>query len=249
MALTGSIRTPLVSGPDGPGNIAAALAYLRSAPAETTAVVINDEAHAARYVRKAHTSLPSAFTSSPHGALGLVSEGRFHPYRPPAPLSRDTVVGLRDHAAPVLMLTASLGEQFAWLPDVMRDYSGLVIEGMGSGHVNQAAARRIVSIAEHTPVVIASRTHAGPILTGTYGYVGAEVYFAGAGAILSRGLDGLRARLLLSLVSGDDLDVTSAAISNWSRGFSSIRRVPGGEERRCFCLVRRRTSVSRRRTG
>jgi len=39
-------------------------------------VVMNDEVHAARFVRKAHSSSPAAFRSPGAGPLGWVTEGR-----------------------------------------------------------------------------------------------------------------------------------------------------------------------------
>ncbi|WP_211262959.1 asparaginase domain-containing protein [Rubellimicrobium mesophilum] len=38
-------------------------------------VVMNDEIHAARFVRKVHTSSPAAFASPLSGPIGMVAEG------------------------------------------------------------------------------------------------------------------------------------------------------------------------------
>ena len=78
VVVTGAMRGPEAPGADGPANILAAtiVAAAREASGLGTLVVLNDEIHAARFVQKSHTALPSAFTSPLAGPLGLVVEGR-----------------------------------------------------------------------------------------------------------------------------------------------------------------------------
>ena len=211
IALTGAMRSPSAASPDGAANIHAALTYVLNTEAPATVVVMNDEVHPARHVVKAHTTRPDAFTSAPFGPEGIVAEDQFLPYR--TPLVRPNCfdeLKLSGDIASVLMITATLGERLEWLPKVAEEYSGLVIQGMGSGHVGQRAARVVAGLAEEMPVVVCSRAARGPILRNTYGYVGSEIYFREAGAHLSRLLDGLRSRLLLSLVCGQNSNRSAA---------------------------------------
>jgi len=77
VVVTGAMRGPQAAGADGPANILAATAVAASPHMRGlgTLVVLNDEIHAARFVQKSHTSLPSAFASPAAGPLGHVIEG------------------------------------------------------------------------------------------------------------------------------------------------------------------------------
>lgn len=206
VALTGAMRTPATPGADGPANISASLAYLREALPDTTAVVMNDEAHPARHVRKEHTIRTDAFMSAPFGPLGTVVESEYRSYRPPAPLPRHVVADLRRDPGNILIVTGVLGEDFSWLPAVLGRFDGVVVDALGAGHVSRGAAHTLEMVANRVPVVITSRTGAAPMPTSTYSYEGSETFLREAGALLSGGLDALRARLLLSFVCDVDID-------------------------------------------
>lgn len=204
VVVTGAMRGAEAAGADGPANILAATIVAASPQAAGlgTLVVLNDEVHAARFVQKSHTALPSAFTSSRAGPLGLVAEGRLQlNLRVPrwsSVISYDTDV-CRD--APVALLRMSLGDDGRMLRQVSAlGYRGLVIEGMGAGHVPAGAAPLIGELAATMPVVLASRVHTGPAFTSTYGFTGSEIDLLGRGAIPAGHLSGLKARLLLSLL-------------------------------------------------
>ena len=88
VVITGAMRNPSLVGADGPANIRAAVAVAASPRARGmgTLVVMNDEVHAARFVRKMHLSSLSAFNSPQTGPLGVVVEGRVHVYTRVEPL-------------------------------------------------------------------------------------------------------------------------------------------------------------------
>jgi L-asparaginase len=196
VVVTGAMRHPGLPGPDGPANLAAAVAAA-AAPnsrGRGALLVINDEIHAARWVRKGHSSLPSAFESFP-GPLGLVIEGApqyFHPaHRLPAlprPLDAPTVP----------LIEATLDDDGAildWL-----NVKGAVLAATGAGHVSQGMAEAI-SRAQF-PVVVATRTGAGTTFRNTYGFVGSESDLIKRGAVMAGWLCPRKARVLLRLALG-----------------------------------------------
>jgi L-asparaginase len=79
-------------------------------------------------------------------------------------------------------------------------YAGVVIEGMGAGHVPADVAPIVGELAAKIPVVLASRAMTGHVFTRTYGYPGSEIDLTRRGVLTSGYLSGLKARLLLGLV-------------------------------------------------
>jgi L-asparaginase len=86
----------------------------------------------------------------------------------------------------------------AALPDL--GFAGVVIEGMGAGHVPEALAEIVSTLIARLPVVLASRTETGPVFSRTYGYPGGEIDLLGRGALSAGILSGVKARLLLQLL-------------------------------------------------
>ena len=200
VVVTGAMGGADAPGADGPANLLAAVRTAASAEARGlgTLVVLNHEIHAARFVRKAHTALPSAFASPLVGPIGVVAEGRPRIHvRPPR------LPGLPSYGGPpchVALLHWAMGEDGRLLEVLPRlGYAGAVIEGMGAGHVPAEAAPLLGELAARMPVVLASRCLAGPVFTSTYGYAGGEIDLLGRGLIPAGILSGLKARLLLGL--------------------------------------------------
>ena len=215
VVVTGAMRGAAAPGADGPANLLAAARVAASDAARGlgTLAVLNDEIHAARFVQKSHTALPSAFTSPMAGPLGLVAEDRVRilarvarlPTRPAAPGT----------PAPVALLRWAMGDDgrlLGALPGL--GYAGAVIEGMGAGHVPADAAEAVGALAARMPVVLASRCATGPVFAQTYGYPGGEIDLIRRGAIPGGLLSGPKARLLLGLVLRDgDRDMAAAAFA------------------------------------
>ncbi|WP_330350838.1 asparaginase [Streptomyces sp. NBC_00582] len=207
LVVTGAMRNPTLAGPDGPANlygavVAAADPRVRGGG---VLVVLNDEIHAARRVRKSHTTSPAAFTSPGTGPVGLIAEGRVLltsplPPRtdPLAPAARDVRVGL---------YTVSLGDDGTLLEAWDGRCDGLVVAAFGGGHVPERLVEGLGRLAGRIPVVLASRIDNGPVLTATYGYPGSERDLIGRGLVPAGDLGPYRARLLLRTLLAHDADL------------------------------------------
>lgn len=201
IVVTGAMRHPGLPGADGPANLAAAVSVAAAANSRGRGalLVLNDEVHAARWVRKTHSSLMNAFTSYP-GPLGLVVEGApqyFHPAHRQAALPRPLDVP----AVPLLEATVDDdGSLLDWL-----DVKGVVVAASGVGHVSGGMAEAISRA--RFPVVVASRTGAGTTFRDTYGFVGSESDLIGRGAVMAGWLCPRKARVLLRLALGSDSHV------------------------------------------
>lgn len=201
LVVTGAMRPPRAAGADGPGNLLAAVLTAASAQSRQRGVLVamNDVIHAARYVRKRHTTAVQAFESPETGPQGMVIEGTvryFHGVAPRAPQLPEPPMDMQNvRVAIVQTWLGDTGE----LADMVRQagYDGLVIAGQGGGHVPFAFAERFETLCQAMPVVVATRAGAGPALSATYGYVGSEVDLTRRGALMSGWLTPPKARTLL----------------------------------------------------
>ncbi|MGD1220577.1 asparaginase [Streptomyces krungchingensis] len=204
VVFTGAMRNAATAGADGPANLLAAVQTAGSAEARGAGVlvVLGDEIHAARHVRKMHTTSPGAFGSPNTGPLGYVAEGsaRFHQsLKPIAPLP------LPAGALPqVEIVTASLGSSGTLLKGLENEVAGLVVAAFGVGHVPDSWCSRLEALAAAMPVVLASRIGTGPVLTSTYGFSGSESDLLTRGLIGAGTLDPYKARLLLAALLAAD---------------------------------------------
>ena len=202
IVFTGAMRNSSVPSPDGPANLLAAIRVAASPDARGlgAVVVLNDEIHSSRHVRKSHTSSTAAFASPVVGPLGYVSEdrvrivmrpaGRFH-IRVPAGV-RDVRIGQAavffDDDGGMIEAVPSLG------------YHGLVLAAFGGGHVPSWIVPILAKVAQEIPVVVTSRTNAGEGLRGTYAYPGSETDLISHGLVPAVSISTSHATVLLRLL-------------------------------------------------
>ena len=207
--VTGAMRNPTLAGPDGPANLLAAVrvAASREAAGLGALVVFNDEIHAARFVRKTHTSSPATFHSPSAGPLAWIAEGRPRfTFRLPAHEGTPSSTG--GEVPAVALLKVTLGDDSRLIEQIETlGYVGLVVEGFGGGRVPARVAPALGDLATRIPVVLASRTGSGEALHETYGFAGSEWDLLSRGLISADVLDGLKARILLSQLLCVDLDL------------------------------------------
>ncbi|MGV6876497.1 asparaginase [Pseudochelatococcus sp. B33] len=212
VVVTGAMRGAEAPGADGPANLlsAAITAVSDGARGLGTLVVLNDTIHAARFVQKADTARPDAFRSFTAGALGVVAEGRA---RLLSRVDRLEIVpqgageaegeGEGEASAPVALVAVGFGDDGRMLPGLPGlGYRGVVVEGLGAGHVPEVMAAQLGELARVMPVVLSSRVPAGPVFASTYGFPGSEIDLIGRGLIGGGTLGPRKARLALSLLLG-----------------------------------------------
>lgn len=207
LVVTGAMRPPEQPGADGPANLlsAAVVAITPESRGRGVLVVMNDQIHAASRVRKTDSIDPKAFSSGQFGVVGRVHEGRatyggcssqWPALIPPEDGARRPRVAL---------LETHLGDDGELLRLVVASrYDGVVISAFGVGHVSAGMALAISEAVKHCPVVLATRTGDGPLLSHTYDFPGSEVDLLARGIIPAGWLDARKARILLwSLLATD----------------------------------------------
>ena len=201
VVLTGSMRHAEEVSWDGPGNMqdAAQVALAPGTRQRGPLVVFGGDIFDARTVTKVHTSAVDAFGGYP-GPIGRIDHGpkgaALHYFARPElrPVYRPQRVDAR-----VEVLYAYAGWRGEGYREAAERAEGLVIAALGTGNLPP----ELLPLIEQTriPVVIATRTHAGPVLP-VYGYAGGGATLLRAGAIPASFLNAHKARILLIVLLG-----------------------------------------------
>ena len=210
VVFTGAQRAADEADTDGPRNLRnAILVALAADSADRGALVaFAGEIHAAREVRKVHTSALAAFGSPGYGPLGHVDGDqvgyRRRPDRSP-PLPRP------DGALPpvdLIRLHAGSDDRFLRC-SVESGSRAIVLEATGRGNANEQVLPGVAAAVEAgVPVVICSRCVAGRV-EPVYGRGGGKD-LAEAGALFGGDLAGPKARVLVQLALAAGVDVAKA---------------------------------------
>ncbi|MEU4195948.1 asparaginase [Kribbella sp. NPDC026611] len=214
LVFTGAMRNPTLAGPDGPANLLAALRVASSPAARDLGalVVFKEEIHAARWVRKTHSTSTATFQSPNTGPIGHVVEDQVRILT--RPLRLDGVQGSAEPAAldatRVALYTVTMDDDGVLLRGVADTHQGLVVAGFGVGHVPSALAPVLGELADRIPVVLTSRTGAGSIVRTTYRSPGSETDLLGRGLVDAGFLDPYKARILLRLLLATNEDIALA---------------------------------------
>lgn len=171
VVLTGAMRPASALSADGPLNLHQAVRVAAHTDAHNLGVlvVMNDQIHSARFIRKTHSSQPDAFASPDTGPLGIIcnqviyigaTPRRPHTTRSPFQLSEgDTLPAvdiIYDHpGANLALYEAALGSQRA----------GIVIAGMGNGSLSPTAQQGALMLGQAgVPVIRATQQPGGPVV-------------------------------------------------------------------------------------
>ena len=211
VVVVGAMRSASQEGYDGPDNLRNAVAAAADARLAGQGVIVAmaGELHGADDVRKTNTHAYAAFGSPNAGRIGLVADGRLSLLRRRTPI-RLPIIPPRA-AAPVPLVTVAIDDSGAIEAAERRRPAGLVVAATGGGNTPPAyleAAQRL--LAAGVPVALTTRCPSGRALAG-YGFPGGSSSWWAAGAIFSGTLDGLKARVLLSLGIGAGLSTAGLA--------------------------------------
>lgn len=214
VVMVGSMRSADAISADGPANLlnAVRVAVDPEAAGRGVLLVMNDEIHGARDVWKTDNQRVDTFRSPEHGNIGYADPDTVLFYRTPS--SRHTaqsefeITGLDG-----LPLVPIVSDFAGFDGSTIREWAdkgaaGIVVETFAGGRMSQGAFDVITAmVAEHVPVVVASRVPGGRI-------PGPPLV---PGSILARDLPAHKARvlLMLALAAGEDHDAMARTFATY----------------------------------
>ena len=172
VVLVGSMRVSTAVSADGPANLLAGVRVASAAEARGhgVLVVLNDEIHSARDVRKTDNNRVDTFASSPWGAIGVVDADRIV-FRRRLSTRHTTSSELRGAASdplPGVPIVADYAgsDGHALLAAADAGAAGIVIQAFGGGRASPGMRRAISDVAARgIPIVLASRVAEGRVMS------------------------------------------------------------------------------------
>jgi L-asparaginase len=210
VVLTGAQRAGDEPDRDGPRNLRDAIRVASSPAAQGRGamVVFAGEIHAAREVRKVHTSAVRAFASPGHGPIGHVDGDRVMFSRRP---ERRPALPVPEALVEVDLIRLYAGSDARFLRTAVQSGArAIVLEGTGRGNANDQVLEGVrEAVASGVTVVVCSRCLEGRVKP-VYGRGGGRD-LAEAGAVFAGDLAGPKARVLLQLAGGDPAVIATEA--------------------------------------
>jgi L-asparaginase len=198
VVLVGAQRNSSERDYDGTRNLLDALRTCASPDARGRGVlvVMNQHINAAREVSKMHTFDVETFASGEWGYLGNVTATAVEFQR--SPLRRTHLPYAGQPLPKVDVVSMYAGAGGALLRAAVADgAAGLVVQAVGSGHLNPAMALAATELMRQgVPVVVATRVPRGGT-RACYGFEGSSQMLVNEGAVLAGGLSAWKARVLL----------------------------------------------------
>jgi L-asparaginase len=214
VVITGAMRSAGEVGADGPANLNAAIAVAASPEAhgQGPLVLFGSEIHAAHLVRKVHSSRLHAFSSEPYGPVGQLTEGGVRIEL--RALFRPSILRLGGTVPAVPILQVGLDLE----PETIDAFAGaeiggLIVAGVGGGHVASRAADALERLNRRVPVVLTTRVGMGETLRASYGYPGSETDLGRRGILNGGRWRPNQARILLQILLSDNADRERIAVS------------------------------------
>jgi L-asparaginase len=213
VVLTGAQRAASEPDADGPTNLRAAIRVAASEAARGRGAMLcfAGEVHAAREVRKVHTSALRAFASPGYGPIGQV-DGEVVAFRRRP--ERRGAIDLRldpqrlETRVDLVRLYAGADARFV-RASAQSGARAIVLEATGRGNANDAVVAAVrEAVAAGVAVVVCSRAAAGRV-EPAYGR-GGGADLAEAGALFAGDLAGPKARILLEVALGAGIDAAKA---------------------------------------
>ena len=170
IVLTGAMRPATSTAPDGPQNLADAVAVAGDPQARGVCVVFAGAVHGAPDVQKVHSYRTDAFSSGDAGPVAYVEEGRLRVLRPWPQVEaegagRALPLPARWPRVEIVMNHAGAGR--AIVDALVKDgVAGLVAAGTGNGSLNHALEAGLLEAQQHGVAVRrASRCPQGRVLS------------------------------------------------------------------------------------
>lgn len=216
IVFTGAQRRPDEVSADGPANLVTSFrAATHDGIRSGVYVAFNEELHAARDVTKAHTRKLETFESPDKGPVAQFTRDDVRLYREPGSYAESIDALRTDETVPIVSSGQGMSDRqlrFA----IEEGVDGIVLEGFGLGNTSETLSDAVRdAIDAGIPVVVTSRSHAGP-LGAIYGNGGGET-LRNHGAISGDDLPAHKARikLLLALESGDGVAGVRECFGSW----------------------------------
>jgi len=208
VVFTGAMRAPGRPGSDALANLGDAVAVAKSVENFGTGVVIvfDGEVHSSLRTDKVSSTSMAAFAQSSGGPLGCVIEGRVGVWA----IERfaGLAMGVDGRVSSSVALVGALpGDDGAALLACAEQCAGVVVAGLGGGHVPRQMMDAVAQVAARKPLMVTTGTTSGGSLRNTYAGPGSEQSLAAAGVITGWSLGPRKAALALSLCLGQTTDL------------------------------------------